>query len=120
MSRSGHHGPDAEQAVQRQLDDAFSELRERDLALEESRGASFRARLLDDFDAMQRRRRLSLFAFAEAFRWPALSRPLAPAGVLSALCAVGFIAGAATSSNVDDEIADALDQSFAYSMENEW
>jgi hypothetical protein len=52
----------------------------------------FNRRVLAGFDALARRPRM-LVAFAEAFGWRMLARPLAPVGIAAGVVAAGFTAG---------------------------
>lgn len=109
-------------AAQRIVDLVFEGMREQDRVLSEALGPDFRERLLAGFDDFERKRRtrLTLTSFAEAFGWRALGRPIAPAGILGALCAIGFVAGASANGAPDADLSAALDQSFSYSAEAEW
>jgi hypothetical protein len=111
-----------EAAAQRIVDLVFEGMREQDRVLSEALGPDFRARLLAGFDDFQRKRRtrLTLSSFAEAFGWKALGRPIAPAGILGALCAIGFVAGASANGAADADLSAALDRSFSYSAEAAW
>lgn len=113
---------DVDAAAQRIVDLVIEDMREQDRVLSEAMGPDFRAKLLASFDDFQRKRRarLSLGAFADAFGWKALGRPFAPAGILGALCAIGFVAGASASNGADADLAAALDQSFSYQAESAW
>ncbi len=114
---------ETDEAARAIVDAVIADWREQDRVLDEALGPDYRQRLLAGFDDFQRRRRarLSLSSFAEAFGWRALGRPLAPAGILAALCAIGFIVGAsATGGGAEEELIAALDQSFDYSVENAW
>jgi hypothetical protein len=96
--------------------EALAHMREVDDIL----GPELHARILARFDDFhqRRRQRLSLQSFAEAFGWQALARPRAAAGLLGALCAIGFFAGAALGDEGDVELAAALDQSFGAATES--
>lgn len=64
----------------------------------------FSARLLADFDALARRPRM-LVAFAEAFGWRMLARPLAPVGIAAGVVAAGFAAGIVSTTAIAEENA---------------
>jgi hypothetical protein len=109
-------------ATQRIVDLVFEDMREQDRVLSEAFGPDFRERLLASFDDFQRKKRsrLSLGEFADAFGWKPLGRPFAPAGILGALCAIGFVAGASADSGADADLSAALDESFSYQAESVW
>lgn len=64
----------------------------------------FNERLLADFDALPRRSRL-LAAFADAFGWRMLARPLAPVGIAACVVAAGFSAGVVSTTAIAEESA---------------
>ncbi|MFN0022305.1 MAG: hypothetical protein ACKVS5_00235 [Parvularculaceae bacterium] len=84
-----------------------------------------KSRLLADYDAFMRARRNEpLHALAEAFGWPALSRPWAPASLGATMVALGALLGATTSTGAaasEDEayvyLSAALDRSFDLTKE---
>lgn len=82
-------------AVDAMLEEVFRQSRSH----AEIPGMEFKARLLASYDEHRRRarNRFSSALFADAFGWRALARPLAAAGVLSGVCAAGYVAGAAAS-----------------------
>jgi hypothetical protein len=71
----------------------------------------FQQRLIADFDALMRARRAGpLTAFADAFGWPALARPFAPAALGAAMVALGGFTGAVTASGG----AGSADDAYSY------
>lgn len=64
----------------------------------------FKSRLLADYDAVMRARRVNPFeAIAEAFGWRALAGPFAPAGIGAAMVLLGAVFGASGAPARDDE-----------------
>jgi len=117
---SGDRKMDEFEELDALLDDVFAKSRTQ----AEDPGAEFKARLLNSYDTHMRERknRLSLALFADAFGFRAFARPLAAAASLGGVCAAGFIAGVAAPSDDNSsyaELASAIDQSFAIAEEAE-
>ncbi len=74
-----------------------------------------KSRLLADYDAFMRARRASpLHALADAFGWPALARPWAPASIGATMVALGALLGATTATTTLAGAAASEDEAYVY------